>query len=77
MTVSGGADEFKNDYKFIVTKLQEVINENDLKLQGIGYDPHNADGFLSDLETFGVPLMMIKQSARELDQASQHLQARR
>lgn len=74
LTVTGGADEYKNDYKFIVKTMREVIDENDLKLQGIGYDPHNADGFLSDLEEFGVPLMMVKQSARELDQASQHVQ---
>ena len=74
LTVTGGGDEYKNDYKFIVKKLREEIAEHDLKLQGIGYDPHNADAFLSDLEEFGVPLLMVKQSARELDMASQHVQ---
>lgn len=72
LTVTGGAEEYKNDYKFIIKELGAAVTEFELLLQGIAYDPHNADGFLADLEPLGVDLMMVKQSARELDQATQH-----
>ena len=39
-------------------------------MKAIGYDPHNADGFLADLEEFGVPLLSITQSARFLNDAT-------
>ena len=67
ITVTGGAMDFKNDYKFIIRHLRDLIAEYELKPLGIAYDPHNADGILSDLEEFGVPLMMITQSARFLN----------
>ena len=62
--------DFKNDYKFIVKTLRDLIAEYEIKPLGIAYDPHNADGVLSDLEDFGVPLMMITQSARFLNDAT-------
>lgn len=67
LTVTGGNNEYKNDYKFIITHLKMLIEEYELNIKAIGYDPHNADGFLSDLEEFGVPLLMITQSARFLN----------
>lgn len=67
ITTTGGISEFKNDYKFIIKFLKEIIEEYELDLQGIGYDNHNADAFLSDLEEFGVPLLEIKQSAKFLN----------
>ena len=70
ITITGGANEYKNDYKFIVSHLRDLIEEYDLKLAAIGYDPHNADGFLADLEIFGVPLLEITQSARYLNDAT-------
>lgn len=70
ITVTGGASEYKNDYKFIVNHLKELITAYDLDLKAIGYDPHNADGFLGDLEEFGVPLLAITQSARFLNDAT-------
>ncbi len=70
ITVTGGSNEYKNDYKFIINHLKEIITAYDLKLKGIGYDPHNADTFLSDLEEFGVPLLAITQSARFLNDAT-------
>lgn len=70
ITITGGASEYKNDYKFIVNHLKELITAYDLDLKAIGYDPHNADGFLGDLEEFGVPLLAITQSARFLNDAT-------
>ena len=70
ITVTGGVNEYKNDYKFIVNHLKGLITAYDLDLKAIGYDPHNADGFLADLEEFGVPLLSITQSARFLNDAT-------
>lgn len=70
ITVTGGVSEYKNDYKFIIKHLKELIEKYDLKLQVIGYDPHGADGFLADLEEFGVPLLSITQSAKFLNDAT-------
>jgi phage terminase large subunit-like protein len=56
----------KTDYKYIIAHYKDLIAKYDLKLKGIGYDPHNADAFLSDLESFGVDCTMVTQSARNL-----------
>lgn len=74
LTVTGGQDTYKNDYKFIIKYLRDLIEQYDLQVQAIGYDPHNADGFLSDLEVFGVPLLEIKQSARFLNDGTEDMQ---
>ena len=74
ITVTGGVSDYKNDYLFIVKELEEIINKYDLKLKAIGYDSHNADGFLSSLDIFGCPLVEIKQSARFLNDATCDLQ---
>jgi len=64
--VTGGRSDFKNDYGFIISELKRVIADYGIKLAGIGYDPHNADGFLAALEELGAPLLEIRQSARFL-----------
>jgi phage terminase large subunit-like protein len=74
ITVTGGVSDYKNDYLFIVKTLEELIDKYDLKLKAIGYDSHNADGFLSSLDIFGCPLVEIKQSARFLNDATSDLQ---
>lgn len=74
ITVTGGQSDYKNDYKFIIKHLKELQEAYELNFLGIGYDPHNADGILSDLEEFGVPLMMITQSARFLNDATVDVQ---
>ncbi|MBE6043550.1 MAG: terminase large subunit [Clostridium thermopalmarium] len=57
----------KTDYKYIINYYKELIKEYDLKLKVIAYDPHNADAFLSDLESFGVDCIEITQSAKSLN----------
>lgn len=74
ITVTGGESTYKNDYKFIIKYLKDILNEYNLQLQAIGYDPHNADGFLGDLEEFGVPLLEIRQSARFLHDGTEDMQ---
>lgn len=74
ITVTGGESDFRNDYKFVVAKLAEVVDEYDLDLQAVGYDPHNADSFTSDLEQFGVPLIKVVQSAKSLNDATVDMQ---
>jgi phage terminase large subunit-like protein len=60
----------KNDYKFIVAHLRKLVEKYEIEIVGIAFDPHNADGFLSDLEEFGVPLLSVTQSARFLNDAT-------
>lgn len=74
ITVTGGQATYKNDYKFIIKYLKDIIEEYGLNLQAIGYDPHNADLFLEDLEEFGVPLLEIKQSAKFLHDGTEDMQ---
>ena len=74
ITVTGGETDFKNDYKFIIRDLKEMVQRYDFKINAIGYDPHNADGILSELESFGVPLVPVTQSARNLNDATCDIQ---
>lgn len=74
ITVTGGGGDFKNDYKFIIKELRQVREEYDLKFLGIGIDPHNADGILSDLEDFGCPVVVITQSCRSLNDPTVDIQ---
>ena len=70
ITVTGGAMDFMNDYKFIISHLQEIKDRYGLNFLGIGIDPHNAAGVMQDLETFGCPVATITQSARSLNDAT-------
>lgn len=74
ITVTGGSGDFKNDYKFIISYLKQLQEEYDLTFQGIGIDPHNADGILSDLEEFGCPVVIVIQSAKSLNDATVDIQ---
>lgn len=74
LTVTGGETDFRNDYRFVVEKLVETVREYELEVQGIGYDPHNADAFTVDLEVFGAPLIKVVQSARSLNDATVDMQ---
>ena len=70
ITVTGGASDFMNDYKFIVSHLAELRARLGLNFLGIGIDPHNAAGVMQDLEAFGCPVTIITQSARNLNDAT-------
>lgn len=74
ITVTGGNGDFKNDYKFILSHLNELKERYNLQFKGIGIDPHNADGVLSDLEEYGVPVILVTQSCRNLNDATIDLQ---
>lgn len=74
ITVTGGSGDFKNDFKFIIKYLRDLKEEYNLKFLGIGIDPHNADGILSDLEDFGCPVVIIVQSCKSLNDATVDIQ---
>ncbi|MGL5725812.1 terminase large subunit [Cetobacterium sp.] len=74
LTVTGGSSDYKNDYKFIIKHLQELKEEYNFQFLGIGVDPHNADGIMSDLESFGCPVLIVTQSAKFLNDATVDLQ---
>jgi phage terminase large subunit-like protein len=74
ITVTGGQGDFKNDYEFIIKDLQRLKDDYDLKYLGIGIDPHNADGFISQLEKFGCPVVIIVQSCKSLNDATVDMQ---
>jgi phage terminase large subunit-like protein len=70
LTATTAAGGIKTDYKAILHSLNEVVDKYKLDITAIGYDPHNASAFLSDLEDFGCDLIEIKQSARSLNDAT-------
>ena len=74
ITVTGGYTDFKNDYGFIIRDLREMIAKYEFKINAIGYDPHNADGILGELERLGAPLIQVTQSARSLNDATCDIQ---
>lgn len=74
VTVTGGESTFKNDYGFIVAELRALVEEHGLRVQAIGIDPHNADGVLGELESFGAPVVLVTQSARNLNDATVDVQ---
>lgn len=67
ITVTGGSTDYMNDYKFIVSHLEELRERFGLTFKGVGIDPHNAAGVMQDLEAFGCPVVTITQSARSLN----------
>lgn len=70
ITVTGGSTDYMNDYKFIVAHLRELRERLGLNFLGIGIDPHNAAGVMQDLEEFGCPVVLVTQSARNLNDAT-------
>jgi len=58
----------KTDYAYVIEYLRKMGEQVDI--QAICYDPHNASAFLHDLESLGYPTVMITQSARNLNDAT-------
>ena len=73
ITATGGANSYKNDYKFIIRDLKRMKEEYNLNIRAIGVDPHNADGILEDLEELTPKVIIVTQSARNLSDASTDL----
>lgn len=71
LSLTSGLYGVKTDYKKIIVELQKLIEEYDLRIISCGYDPHNAAGFLSDLESIlDCDLTEIVQSAKSLNDAT-------
>lgn len=71
LTATTAAGGIKTDYKRIIAHLRMLIEEYNIDLWEIAYDPANASAFLSDLEDFGCELVEIRQSARSLNDATE------
>jgi phage terminase large subunit-like protein len=61
----------KTDYKYIIAYMRKIQQQYGLKYKFIAYDPHNADAFLQDLDTFGCDCIEIIQSAKNLNGATE------
>lgn len=70
LTVTETLGGIKTDYKYIIAYLKRIVEEYELIVNVIAYDPHNADAFLSDLEELGYNSIMIVQSAKNLNDAT-------
>lgn len=70
ITLTEGVNAYKTDYKYIVSYLDELVKEYNIKIDSIGYDNHNASAFLADLEAISENLIEIKQSAKSLNDAT-------
>nr|WP_088325717.1 terminase TerL endonuclease subunit [Bacillus cereus] len=70
LTVTETLGGIKTDYKYIIAYLKRIVEEYELIVNIIAYDPHNADAFLSDLEELGYSSIMIVQSAKNLNDAT-------
>lgn len=71
LTVTETLGGVKTDYKYIIKYLKELIEKYDLDIQQIGYDPHNADAFLSDLEEITSECVEIYQTHKWLNDATE------
>ena len=72
LTLTSGMYGVKLDLMAVVAKIKELIETYDLKILEAGYDPHNAAGFLAELEkVLPCDLISIPQSARALNDATQ------
>lgn len=71
LTVTETLGGIKTDYKYIISYLKNLLEEYDLKIEQLGYDPHNADAFLSDLEELGCDCIEIYQSHKWLNDATE------
>lgn len=71
VTVTETLGGVKTDYKYILRYLKDMIEEYELNVQIVCYDPHNASAFLADLEELGFTSLSIVQTAKVLGDATE------
>lgn len=67
LTVTETLGGIKTDYKYILSHLAKLIEEYELDIKMICYDPHNASAFVGDLEQLGFDSLSITQTPRVLN----------
>lgn len=67
LTLTEGAFGLKTDYNYILQHIKEIIERYGIRFIGCGYDPHNANIFVPELEFLKCELVEIVQSARSLN----------
>lgn len=70
ITLTTGGFGVKTDYKFIISYIEKLIEKHQIEIVAVGYDPHNASAFISDLEFLNCDLIQISQSAKSLNDAT-------
>lgn len=70
LTLTEGVFGLKTDYKYIIQHIKDLIAKYDLNITACGYDGHNANAFLADLEFLNCDLVEITQSAKSLNDAT-------
>ncbi|CEQ12708.1 terminase large subunit [Paraclostridium sordellii] len=71
LTVTETLGGIKTDYKYIIRYLKNLIEKYEFKIEQVGYDPHNADAFLSDLDELGCDCIEIYQTHKWLNDATE------
>lgn len=71
ITITETLGGIKTDYKYIIKYLKELIEKYDLKVEQIGYDPHNADAFLTDIQEIVSDCIEIYQTHKWLNDATE------
>ena len=74
LTLTEGVFGLKTDYKYIISHLKKLIEGYNLVITACGYDGHNANAFLADLDFLNCDLVEIVQSAKSLNDATVDLQ---
>lgn len=74
LTLTEGVFGLKTDYKYIISHLKKLIEDYNLVITACGYDGHNANAFLADLDFLNCDLVEIVQSAKSLNDATVDLQ---
>lgn len=67
LTATETMQGIKTDYKYIIVDLAKIIEEYDLDIKMICYDPHNASTFLGDLQDLGCDCLCITQTSKHLN----------
>lgn len=77
LTDCAGKNQFILDYKFILNKMKEVVEQNKLKVVMVGYDPMGISGVLADLyELFpDAELVEVGQYPKSMNDATRNFKA--